>query len=612
MRIPRSLQAALLVLLPFTLHAQSAIGDPPARVGRISSLAGTVSFQAAGSTDWSLATLNYTVTTGDRLFTSEGARAETEVGPFALRLADSTDLNIVNLTDHFMQLGLAEGTLRVSVYRVTQGDSLEVDTPNGALIIRSPGQYRVEIPLNGSATLVSVDEGTLEVSGPNFETTLHAGQAAELSGTGPIHFASVPRPRETGFDQWSADRDRRMEASSCSKYVSRDMPGCADLADHGRWEENPTYGPVWYPARVPVGWVPYRYGRWVWIEPWGWTWVGDEPWGFAPFHYGRWVVVSAVWVWVPGPIIVAPCYGPAFVAFVGGPRYGFGLSVGVHAWFPLGPREPFFPWYHHGDRYLRDVNRANVRNAADINVFIDARNAEHINYANRGRATTVVSTEAFRTGRPVGREIVAVRSEEIARAPIAYHPWVTPTSSAAEGGRLIARGPAAARPRMITAGTRPPELPVRETPARVTPREATPTPTEKPPLITRNAPPADRPRVEPRQSGAPAAGALNAGARPVSTPPAAIHQAGGRTLITRNAPPAQTPPYGARERAMRQDPGRPLEPQQMRNIQRGQPAGPRRDPEVPVHQSAPPKQSRPPATRKPPVEPEQVSRTLTK
>jgi hypothetical protein len=558
MRIPRLFHAALLVLLPFTLRAQSAIGDPPARVGRISSLAGTVSFQAAGSKDWSLATLNYTVTTGDRLFTSEGARAETEVGPFAIRLADSTDLSIVNLTDHFMQLGVAQGTLRVSVYRVTQGDSLEVDTPNGALIIRSPGKYRVEIPLNGRSTLVSIDEGTLEVSGPSLEETLHAGQAVELSGTGPIDVARVPRPRETAFDQWSADRDRRVEESSCSRYVSRDMPGCADLADHGRWEENPIYGPVWYPARVPVGWAPYRYGRWVWIEPWGWTWVEDEPWGFAPFHYGRWVVISAVWVWVPGPVVVVPCYAPAFVAFVGGPRYGFGLTVGVHAWFPLGPREPFFPWYHHGDRYLRDVNRANVRNVTDINVFIDARNAERIDYVNRGRATTVVSTETFRSGRPVGREIVAVRPEEIARAPIAYHPWVTPTSSAAEGARLI----------------------------------------------TRNAPPADRPRVEPRQAGEPTSRAANEGARPISAQPQTTPQSGGRTLITRNAPPAQTPPYAARERAMRQDPGRPLEPQQMQNIQRGLPAGPRRDPEVPVRQSAPPKQSRPPASRKPRAEPE--------
>ena len=40
---------------------------------------------------------------------------------------------------------------------------------------------------------------------------------------------------------------------------------------------------------VAVGWAPYRYGRWAWVRPWGWTWVDNAPWGYAPFHYGRWV-----------------------------------------------------------------------------------------------------------------------------------------------------------------------------------------------------------------------------------------------------------------------------------------------------------------------------------
>ena len=35
-------------------------------------------------------------------------------------------------------------------------------------------------------------------------------------------------------------------------------------------------------------------GRWVWTEPWGWTWVDDQPWGFAPSHYGRWVNMAGV------------------------------------------------------------------------------------------------------------------------------------------------------------------------------------------------------------------------------------------------------------------------------------------------------------------------------
>src|SRR5437870_11193312 len=77
------------------------------------------------------------------------------------------------------------------------------------------------------------------------------------------------------------------------------MTGYEDLDDYGRWRYVSDYGPVWIPASIPVGWAPYRYGHWVWIRPWGWTWVDDEPWGFAPFHYGRWAYVENGWCWVP-------------------------------------------------------------------------------------------------------------------------------------------------------------------------------------------------------------------------------------------------------------------------------------------------------------------------
>jgi hypothetical protein len=57
-------------------------GDPPARVARLSLAQGKVSFQPSGETEWSEATVNRPVSTGDRLYTDPGARAELEVGLF--------------------------------------------------------------------------------------------------------------------------------------------------------------------------------------------------------------------------------------------------------------------------------------------------------------------------------------------------------------------------------------------------------------------------------------------------------------------------------------------------------------------------------------------------
>src|ERR1700719_2782996 len=78
--------------------------NPPSRVARLSYLKGNVSFLRAGLTQWSQAALNFPATTGDRIYTDEGARAELEVGPFAVRMASKTDLTITNLNDQIMQL----------------------------------------------------------------------------------------------------------------------------------------------------------------------------------------------------------------------------------------------------------------------------------------------------------------------------------------------------------------------------------------------------------------------------------------------------------------------------------------------------------------------------
>src|ERR1035441_183444 len=94
---------------------------------------------------------------------------------------------------------------------------------------------------------------------------------------------------------------------------------------------------VWVPNGTPGGWAPYHFGHWVWVDPWGWTWIDDAPWGFAPFHYGRWAYAGAGWVWVPGAMAARPVYAPALVAFV-----GFG-GAGMTAGFPLGPGEVYPP-----------------------------------------------------------------------------------------------------------------------------------------------------------------------------------------------------------------------------------------------------------------------------
>lgn len=101
------------------------------------------------------------------------------------------------------------------------------------------------------------------------------------------------------------------------------------LAPYGRWVYLEPYGWVWYPTDVPADWRPYTDGYWVFTSAYGWTWVSAQPWGWAPFHYGRWLEHPAYnWVWIPGTV-----WSPAWVAW----RQGDGFI----GWAPLPPGVQF-------------------------------------------------------------------------------------------------------------------------------------------------------------------------------------------------------------------------------------------------------------------------------
>ncbi len=561
-----------LTLSALALHAQA--GDPPSRAARISALTGTASLQPAGATDWSDAALNYTVTTGDRIYTPAGGRMELEIGPMSVRLSENADVTVTNLTDGFMQLGVEQGTVRLSVYRLARGDSIEIDTPNGAVMVGAVGEYRVDVPADNVFSTVSVDQGSVEVVGPGIDQMVRSGQAVQLSGTDNIRAISVPRPSQSSFDAWAMDRDRRISSAGCARYMNPDIPGCADLDDAGQWSTDATYGAVWYPSHVASDWVPYREGRWVWIDPWGWSWVEDEPWGYAPFHYGRWSRFGSRWGWIPGPVRERPYYAPALVAFVGGASWSVGVSVGTQAWFPLGPREPYFPSYHHDDVYLSRVNSSNVRGVANINGILSVKNVDQVHYANRSVGITAVSTDAFRSGRPVAKAVVNVAPENRGRGSIISHPSAAPAPQAALGGRPAAAPPRAApRPPMITT-----ESPRRAAPQRGQPSQSQP----QRGGATRVATPAATPAATPTPPPSPASPPVVP--KPIHPEANSNQPRQSRTIITRTAPPPAAPPFAAKAPALNDHPGKPLEPQQTNNVRQGRPAGPPKDPETQGHQ----------------------------
>ena len=593
MTIPTKIQPSpwILTLVVWTLLAGTSAAqqnpprqgnapaeNPPARVARVSYLKGNTSFLRAGLEQWSTATLNFPVTTGDRTYTDKNASAELEVGSYAVRLASATDLTVTNLNDQIMQLGLEQGTLRVSVYELPAGNSVEVDTPNGAVTVQGQGTYRIDTDPDGSHTVVSVNSGSLEITGPSVSQSLQAGQAIKLTGHDSIEVTSIPMPGLDSFDKWSESRDKRLASSASAKYVSRGVPGYADLDDYGHWEEVAAYGPVWFPTIVAIDWVPHRLGHWVWIEPWGWTWVEDEPWGFCPFHYGRWVRIGVAWGWLPGPYVVMPFYSPALVAFVGGPHFSIGVGaggVGLAAWFPLGPGEPFFPWYHCREEYIREVNITNIRNVTNVTNITHVTNINEVHYAYRTVGTTAVPSSVFNSGQPVARQAVRLTQPQLERAQIIPHPTVNPTTRAALPGRPVSAPPvrvaSLVSARSGGSGTYRPTIGQSRQPA---------------PLVTKNAPPAGNsgralPPSSSTRAQSPTTGVPSGSAR--QNPP---------RLITRSTPPPPQVPFMQQRPSMNEHPGRPLEPQQLENLRGGRAAGSMQDREFPPHPAPVPRERR--------------------
>src|SRR3569833_1214661 len=61
-------------------------GDTPSRVARLNNVVVPVSFQPSTVDDWTQATVNYPLSTGDRLYTDSGARASMGIGASFIRL----------------------------------------------------------------------------------------------------------------------------------------------------------------------------------------------------------------------------------------------------------------------------------------------------------------------------------------------------------------------------------------------------------------------------------------------------------------------------------------------------------------------------------------------
>jgi hypothetical protein len=506
-----------------TAQVRDEYGEIHQTVARISFLSGEVSFSRGDDPDdWQPADVNVPMTLGDRIYTGSRSRIELQIhGGDFVRLGARTDFAALDLTEETRQFSLRSGVASIRIRRLSDWEIFEIDTPNAAVTFERPGDYRVDVDEDGF-TRVSVRAGSATVAAGGGQIPLTAGEGMEIEGIDAPYYDIVALGGPDSWDRWVSGRDDRRHRTRSYQYVSADIVGADDLDEYGRWEQVRDYGWVWSPTDVAADWAPYRSGHWIWQDPWGWTWVSAEPWGWAPYHYGRWARVSSRWCWVPvAPAVRSIRYSPALVAFVGGgPGWSASVSVGSGGfvgWFPLGPRDPFSPWW--GDRSR--VGYSSV--------------GTNVAYVNR-TYVTVVNRNVFVSGGVVTGNIVRDRTvvSQVAVAPVLRGPIpVVPTRSSLH---------AAVRSDAATAPRPPAEIVSRMVVARTAPPPAPPTFQAKLPVISENrgAPvaPAAAARISVENRGRPQA---VTDVRPVAAQPGRVtlspRDAGSGKAAARRAEP---------------------------------------------------------------------------
>jgi hypothetical protein len=372
---------------------------PGRAVARISLMNGDVSVRRGDSGDVVAAALNAPVVVEDQLLTGAESRAEVQLDyANMVRLAPMSEVRLSELENQRYQLQVARGMVTFRVLRDSNAQ-VEISTPSVSVRPMQQGTYRIAVREDGTAE-ISVRSGAADIFTPQGSQRLSAGQTMLARGTASDPEFQVARAvAYDDWDRWNENRDRQLLGSRSYNYVSRDISGAEDLDSYGSWQNDPSYGDVWYP-RVADDWAPYRDGRWSWMDWYGWNWVSYDPWGWAPYHYGRWFYNdNRGWGWWPGDRYGRNYWSPGLVAFVGWDSWGGirgGLGFGGIGWIPLAPYERYYPWYgnrqyagyRNGGRYGNGLGLVN-----DFNFNSGYRNARVRN------AITGVDGQGFASGR---------------------------------------------------------------------------------------------------------------------------------------------------------------------------------------------------------------------
>ena len=353
--------ALLLVASSAFAQPVGTPADPPEAIGRISAIAGTVTYRDVATSKARPAELNYPLTSGNAVSTEARSHAAIDIGAGRFYLDGASDVEVGALGEGTATLTLKAGALILHVMPGGQGQVFTVVTARGTARVDQPGYSEIVAGDDQHATSLTSLEGGAQLQTADGEKVVGPGRRVSLAPGNNDAVADAAAEDDFVRLVEAEATDKGENVTEAPKYVSTQATGYQDLDRYGLWEHTEEYGPVWEP-QVMSDWAPYRQGHWADVKPWGATWIDDAPWGFTPFHYGRWIEIHERWAWVPGNAAMDPVYAPAVVSFFG----ASGAQSRNVSWVPLGPEEPYLPPYPVTINYVRVVNAPSMPQIVNV------------------------------------------------------------------------------------------------------------------------------------------------------------------------------------------------------------------------------------------------------
>jgi hypothetical protein len=195
--------------------------DPPARVGRISHVSGDVTLTDTLHGDQDAATLNWPVTSAQRLTSGPDGVAEVRIGSLAVFLDVSSSVEFSRIDDEAIQILVQQGSVALRTRNRELLGELRIATPREEVVLDDVGRYRVDVDRVPGVTALVTELGHARLVAGGQSFAVAAGQRGE-GGNGNFRLVA---PQPDGFDNWVAQRDHADEQLYAERYVAPEMTG---------------------------------------------------------------------------------------------------------------------------------------------------------------------------------------------------------------------------------------------------------------------------------------------------------------------------------------------------------------------------------------------------